>query len=55
MYLEVLKQEEKFGLRFWKLNQRQKGTTNAFRVKKLTNKLCLLYLEVKLQGNRCAC
>ena len=33
MYLEVLKQEEKFGLCFWSLQDRKKGTTKAFNVK----------------------
>ena len=30
MYLEVLKQEEKFGSSFWRLNDREKGMTDAF-------------------------
>ena len=30
MYLEALKQEEKFGLCCWRLNDKEKGTTNAF-------------------------
>ena len=52
MCLEILKQEERFGLRFWKLNDRKKGTTNVSSSYKLTSKLCLVYLEVKLQQNR---
>ena len=55
MYLEVLKQEQRFGLRFWKLNDKEKGMTKIFRGKKLTSKLCLVHLQVKLQQNRCAC
>ena len=42
MYLEVLKQEEMFGLRFWSLNDKKKVMTNAFSGKKLTSKLCLM-------------
>ena len=49
MYLEVLKQERKFGWPFWRLNDRKKGTTKDFSSYKLTSKLCLMYLEVKLQ------
>ena len=51
---EVLKQEERFGLHFWSLNDKEKGMTNAFSSKKLTSKLCLVYLEIKLQQNKCA-
>ena len=29
MYLEVQKQKERFGLRFWKLNDGEKGITNT--------------------------
>ena len=53
MYLEILKQEEVFSLQFWSLNDMQKGTTNAFSIYKLTTKLCLDQLDVKLQQNRC--
>ena len=49
MYLEVLNQEERFGLCFCRLNDRDKGTTNAFSSHKLTTKLCLVYLEVKIE------
>ena len=52
--LDVLKQEKKFGLRFWRLHDRGKDMTNAFRGKKLTSKLCLVYLQVKLRQNKCA-
>ena len=52
MHLQALKQKERFHLRFWKLNHREKGTINAFRSYKLTSKLCLVYLKVKLQQNR---
>ena len=41
MYLEVLKQEIKFGLRFWRLKDSEKGATQAFSCYKLTSKLCL--------------
>ena len=49
MYLEVLKQEEKFGLCFWSLHDRKKGTTKAFNSFKLTRKPFLVYLQVKLE------
>ena len=49
MHFEVLKQEEKFGLRFWMLNDRGKGMINTLSKKKLTSKLWLVYLQVKLQ------
>ena len=32
MYLEVLKQEEKFGLRLSRLNDREKGMIKLFQV-----------------------
>ena len=53
MYLEVLKQEKMFGLRFWNLDDKEEGIANAFLEKKLTIKLCLVYLQVKLRQNRC--
>ena len=46
MYLEVLKQQERFSLCFWTLNDRNKDTTKAFSCSKLAGKLCMLYLEV---------
>ena len=49
MYFEVLKQKEKFGLHFWRLNKKEKGMANAFSRQKLTSKLCLVYLKVKLR------
>ena len=49
MYLEVLKEEERFGLFLLMLNDRQKSMTNAFCSYKLTKKLCVVYLEIKLQ------
>ena len=55
MYLEALKQKEWFGLCFWSLHDTKKGTTNAFSSYKLTSKLCLLYLEVKLKQNKQGC
>ena len=53
MYLEILKQEERFDLRFWSLNNTEKGTTNAFSSYKLTSKHCYAYSDVKLQQDRC--
>ena len=53
MYLDLLKQPEMFGLSVCRLNDREKGMTNFFTNKKLTSKLCLVYLEVKLQQSRC--
>ena len=55
MYLQVLEKDERFHLRFWRLNHRDKGMNNAFSSYKLTSKLCLLYFEVKLQQKRCDC
>ena len=49
MYLKFSMQQERFGLCFWNLNDREKGTTNAFNSYKLTSKLCLMHLQVKLQ------
>ena len=46
MYLDLQKQEERFGLRFWRPNDNEKCITNAFNDKKLTNKLCVDYFEV---------
>ena len=43
-YLEVSKQQEKFGLYCWSLNDREKSTTSAFRSYKVSSKLCLVYL-----------
>ena len=51
MYLNLLKQEGKFGLLFWGLNNKEKSMANALSVKKLKSKLCLVYFEVKLQQN----
>ena len=44
MYLEVLKQEERLALRFWRIKDGEKGTTSAFNSYQLTRKLCLVYL-----------
>ena len=44
-----------FGLHFLGLNEKERGITNAFNCKKLTRKLCVVYLQVKLQENTCAC
>ena len=48
MYFEVDKLKESFGLYFWRLNDEEKGMTKAFRCYKLTSKMCLVYLDVKL-------
>ena len=48
MYLQVLKETEKFGLCFSMLNERKKGTTNTFSSYKLSSKLYLVFLEIKL-------
>ena len=53
MYLEILKQEKRFGLCLWTLNEWRKGTTNDFSSYKLTSKMSLVYLEVKLQQYSC--
>ena len=53
--LEVLKQEEMFGLRFWSLNDKENVMTNAFSSYKLRRKLCVVYIEVKLQQGWCTC
>ena len=55
MYLEVLKQQESFGLRFLGLNDREKSMTIVFNGKKLTSKLYRVYLDAKLQQKRCLC
>ena len=39
MYLEVLKQEEMFYLRLWRLNHNEKGMNKAFSSYTLTSKL----------------
>ena len=49
MYLGVSRKEKRFGLCFGGLNDRQKGTNNAFSSYKQTSKLYLAYLEVKLK------
>ena len=49
MYSDVLKQEERFGLCLWSLNDKKKGTAKDFSSYKLTSKLCLMYLDVKPQ------
>ena len=55
MYLEHLKQQERFGLCIWSLKDRENCTTNASCSYKLTSKLCLVHLDVKLHQNRCGC
>ena len=52
--LKVLKQEEMFGFRFWRLKDRKKGMPNAISGKKLTSKMYLVYLHVKLTQYDCA-
>ena len=51
MYLEVYKQEERFGLCYWSLNDREKGTTATLNSHKLTSKLYLLFSEIAVQEN----
>ena len=55
MYFDVVKQKEKVDLGFWRLNDRQKGMTNAFSGKNQIVKLCLVYLHFKQQQSTCAC
>ena len=52
MYLEVLKQQERLGLRFQRLNHGKKNRAKTFDTFKVTSKLCLVYLLVKLQHDR---
>ena len=52
MYLEVFKHEDRFGLRFQRLNGKNKGITQAFSSYKLTTKTYMMYLKVKLQQDR---
>ena len=40
MYLQPLKEQERFCLRFWRLHHGKKLTTNAFNSYKLTKNLC---------------
>ena len=49
MYLEMLKQEERLGLRIWWLNNRRKSMTNVLDSYKLTKKLWVNFLDIKLQ------
>ena len=51
----MLKEKKRIGFRFGRLNNMEKGMTNAFSRKNLTSKLCVVYLQVKLQENRCTC
>ena len=53
MHLEVPKEEEKLGLHFKRLNSKKKGMAHAVSSYKLTSKPCLMYLNVKLQQDRC--
>ena len=46
MYLEVQNQKWKIGLNFWRLNDGEKGMSNAFNGKKLRSKLCVVYFDV---------
>ena len=55
MDLEFFKQKERFRLRFCRQHDRDNGTNNALSSYKLTRKVCLFYLELKLQENRCGC
>ena len=53
MYLRVFKREEKFGLRFLRLNGKKKGMTHAVGSYKLTSKPCLMCLKFKLEQDMC--
>ena len=53
MYLDVLKEEERYGWCSWRLNDSMKGTRDAFRGYKEKSKVCSFYLEVKLHQDRC--
>ena len=44
MYLEVLKQQERFRLCFWRVNDTKKDSNKAFSCSKLASKL--VYIEV---------
>ena len=55
MYLDLLKQRESPGLPFWRLNETEKIMTKVFNSKKQPSKLFLVYFDVKLQENSCAC
>ena len=48
MYLMVLKQKEGFGLRFWRLNDRENCTIYVFGSYKLTRMLCQVYIDVEI-------
>ena len=52
MYLEVFQQEERLCLRFQRLSDRKRGRNKAFGSYKVTRKLFLVYLVVKLQHDR---
>ena len=49
MYLDMLKQEERLRLRNWLLNNRRKSMTNVLSSYKVTKKLWVNFLDVKLQ------
>ena len=53
IFFEVEVQDKSFGLCFWRLHDKKKGTTNASNTYNFTSKLCLVYWEVKLQQDRC--
>ena len=55
LFLDLKMLGESFGVRFWRLNDGEKGMTDTFSGRKLTSKLCCVYLEVKLQQNTCTC
>ena len=48
MYLEVQIQQVRHKWGIWRLRRNMQGTTDIFRGKSLTNKIPLMYLEVKL-------
>ena len=51
-YLQDLKREKRFRCCFRRLNAKKKGKAKTFGTYKLTRKLYLVYLEVKLQQHR---
>ena len=52
MYLEVLKEEERYDCCFRRLNDSKKGTTDTSSGYKLTNKVRLVHIKVKIQQER---
>ena len=53
MYIEILKQEERYSRCFRRLNDSKNGTADAYSGYKLTSTMCLVYLEVKVKEGNC--